>query len=155
MEDQLLSDMKFSRFLLVGKQIDPLMPTDPVSVHIMLRLLQVYRGLGKDAYTGLELLKQDTDLSDAICLDSVAHLSMAGLVEVRDNSAFRLTVEGLVRAANIEDLRERCLRGALDEQFPGLKYEPKVQEKPRLSLTLSQWLTVGAVLLVVLVSVFS
>lgn len=148
MENELFTDMKFSRFLIVGKQIDPLMPADPLGVHLLLRLLQAYRGLGKDSYAGVELLTQDTDITEPACKDRASYLSENGLVEIVDNSAYRLTMDGLVRAANIEDLRERSITGNFEEPFPGLKYG-FTEKKSSFSLTGTHWLLIiiGAVIL--------
>lgn len=122
MQNELIADLTFSRYLLVGKQLDPLLPTDPVSVHILLRLLQVHRSLGSDAYSGVDLLQQDTNISDDECHTALTDLEKNGLIEIRDRSAIKLADEGLVRSLNLEDLRSRSLDEKADSAFPGLRY---------------------------------
>ena len=111
-----IADVKFS-LLLRQENV----PSNPVSVHILFRLLQVYRGLGKDSYAGIELLQQDTDISDAdarICIDL---LKNDGLIQSVNDDAFRLSKEGLQLAEKAETLRERSFHEPIGEQEPPSK----------------------------------
>lgn len=135
-----VADIKFNMLLRQEN-----LPSNPISVHILFRLLQVYRGLGSDSYAGLELLQQDTDISDKdarICIDL---LKNDGLLQSVDDDAFRLSKDGFYVAEKAESLRERSF------------YEPIGQQettKKESELETSIWKKDISPYLLVLVAIF-
>ncbi|WP_281089251.1 MULTISPECIES: hypothetical protein [Gammaproteobacteria] len=106
-----IADIKFNMLLRQEN-----LPSNPISVHILFRLLQVYRSLGSDSYAGIELFQQDTDISDMdarICIDL---LKNDGLLQSVNDDAFRLSIEGFRAAEKAENLRARSFYEPIGQQ---------------------------------------
>ena len=108
-----IADIKFNMLLRQEN-----LPSNPISVHILFRLLQVYRSLGSDSYAGIELFQQDTDISDMdarICIDL---LKNDGLLQSVNDDAFRLSTGGFRAAEKAENLRAWSFYEPIGQQEP-------------------------------------
>lgn len=115
MNPALVADMKFAMLLREEKSKGKPIPVDPVGVHIILRLLQVNRGLSSGHYSGIEICKQDTDLTSSEIINSCSEMARSGLIELIDQDTFRLTPLGLDASKLVESLRERSYREPIKE----------------------------------------
>ncbi len=91
------------------------LPTDPVSVHFLFRLLQLHRAMGSNCCAAVQMLVQDTDIcaSDAaICIHSLVD---DGLLKAIGDDAFRLTDNGLFAAEKARALRQRSFHEPIGE----------------------------------------
>ena len=135
-----IADIKFNMLLRYEN-----LPLNPISVHILFRLLQVYRGLGSDSYAGIELLQQDTDISDTDARMCIDLLRNDGLLQSVGDDAFRLSKDGFYVAEKAENLRERSFHEPISQQEPTEK-----ESAPKTSI----WKKDISLYLLVLVAIF-
>lgn len=111
-----VADIKFNILLRQEN-----LPSNPIFIHILFRLLQVYRGLGSGSYAGIELLQQDTNTSDKDVRLCIELLKNDSLLHSFDDNAFRLSKNGFCVAEKAKNLRERSFYEPIELQGPNNK----------------------------------
>lgn len=124
-----VADIKFNQLLRTVKKTDPLLPSDPVSIHILMVLLNIYRQLGRNGTAGADMLISRTNISSEECQVSCLIMRRNGLIESCGDNAYKLTSEGVGRAEGVVSLRNKIYGTESHEERGKNNSSPDVKQK--------------------------